>query len=249
MGPEPTSCPSRGGGLLPTVAVAPAEGWAAGEAPLPAPGLGRWGPSPRGSTTRAGSTCCRTATVLVAETNKQPAPARGLRSWVEKQVMRVAGAEAPSADRISLLRRRRRRRGGRDARAVLLDDLTSPFGMALVGDALFVADTDALRRFPYRRGATRIAGPGERSGGAAGEPAPTGTGPRASSRAPTGGGSTSRWVRTATTARTGSTPSGRRAAIWEIDPATGAARVHASGLRNPVGLAFEPADGRALGPW
>ena len=158
VGLEPT-LPEPRQGLLPTVAIAPADGWAAGETPVPAPGLAvaafaqgldhpRWlHVLPNGD-------------VLVAETNKQPASARGLRSWVEKQIMRVAGAEVPSADRISLLRDADGD-GVAETRSVLLDGLTSPFGMALVGDALYVADTDALLRFPYRPGETRIAGRGE----------------------------------------------------------------------------------------
>ena len=239
VGPEP-ALPEPRQGLLPTVDIAPAEGWAAGEAPVAAPGLAvaafaqgldhpRWlHVLPNGD-------------VLVAETNKQPAPTRGLRSWVEKRIMSVAGAEAPSADRISLLRDADGD-GVAETRAVLLDDLTSPFGMALVGDALYVADTDALLRFPFTPGETRIAGPGERVAALPANP-PNRHWTKGLVANPDGRrlyvsvGSNSDHGENGLDAEEG------RAAIWEIDPATGAARIHASGLRNPVGLDFEPRTG------
>jgi glucose/arabinose dehydrogenase len=89
--------------------------------------------------------------VLVAESNKQPDAPKGLRSFVEKQVMRVAGAEVPSADRISILRDADGD-GTAETRSILLEGLTSPFGMTLVGSNLYVANTDALVRFPYTPG-------------------------------------------------------------------------------------------------
>lgn len=86
--------------------------------------------------------------VLVAESNRQLSPPKGLRALIEKQVMSVAGAEVPSADRISLLRDADGD-GKAEMRSILLDGLTSPFGMALLDGDLYVANTDALMRYPY----------------------------------------------------------------------------------------------------
>ncbi|MFP3480116.1 sorbosone dehydrogenase family protein, partial [Burkholderia sp. SIMBA_057] len=85
----------------------------------------------------------------------------GVFGWITRQVMKRAGAGVPSPDRIILLRAAS---GGAAAttQAVFLKDLHSPFGMALVGDQLYVANTDALLRFPYRTGETTITSPGEK---------------------------------------------------------------------------------------
>ena len=227
-------------GLLPTMAIAPAVGWRGGETPIPAPGLEvtafaqgldhpRWlHVLPNGD-------------VLVAETNKQQAPARGLRSWIEKQVMRVAGAEVPSADRVSLLRDADGD-GVAETRSVFLDGLTSPFGMALVGDTLYVANTDALLRFPYRSGATRIDAPGQRVAQLpAGAPNRHWT--KGLLASPDGRrlyvsvGSNSDHGENGLAAEQG------RAAVWEVDAQSGAAWIYASGLRNPVGMDIEPRTG------
>ncbi len=239
MGPDP-ALPEPRQGLLPTVDIAPAMGWGAGEMPLPAEGLSvtafatgldhpRWlYVLPNGD-------------VLVAETNKQPAPVKSVKGFMEKQIMRIAGAEAPSADRLSLLRDADED-GVAETRTVLLDDLTSPFGMALIGDALFVANTDALMRFPYQTGVTRIMAQGERVAALPANP-PNRHWTKGLAASPDGRrlyvsvGSNSDHAENGLAAEKG------RAAIWEIDPATGAARVLASGLRNPVGMDFEPETG------
>jgi glucose/arabinose dehydrogenase len=238
-GPSPAlPAPSRT--LVPTLHVAPASGWPEGTAPHPAEGLQvtafatgldhpRWlHVLPNGD-------------VLVAETNAQPAPIRGLRDFVQKQAQRIAGAEVPSADRISLLRDADGD-GVAETRTVFLDDLTSPFGMALVGGDLYVANTDAVLRFPYEPGQTRITAPGTRVAALPAGPinhhwtkglaaSPDGT------RLYAAVGSNSDHGENGMAAEAG------RAAIHEIDPATGAARLYATGLRNPVGLAFEPLTG------
>ncbi len=133
--------------------------------------------------------------------------------------------------------------GVAETASVLIDDLTSPFGMALIGDDLYVADTDQLLAFPYQPGATRIdrAGPtGRRAAGRRDQPS-LDQGPRRA--AGTATSSTSRSDRTAITARTVIDAERGRAAIWRVDPADGSAEVFASGLRNPVGLDFEPRTG------
>jgi glucose/arabinose dehydrogenase len=241
VGPEPVLPPPRET-LLPTVNIAPAKGWPDGAMPSAAEGLSvaafadgldhpRWlCVLPNGD-------------VLVAETNapERPAATAGLRGWVIRLVMGWAGAGGPSADRVTLLRDADGD-GVADFRAVFLDGLHSPFGMALVGGDLYVANTDALLRFPYREGDSRIAAPGTTVVELPAGPinlhwtknviaSPDGA------RLYVAVGSNSNVAENGPAAEEG------RAAIWEVDPVSGRHRIFASGLRNPVGLAFEPATG------
>jgi glucose/arabinose dehydrogenase len=153
-------------------------------------------------------------------------------------LMQRAGAGGPSADRITLLRDADGN-GVAETRSVFIDGLRSPFGMALVGSEFYVANTDALVRFPYEEGQTRIEPPGEAVVALPAGPinhhwtknvvaSPDGA------RLYVAVGSNSN------VAENGMAAEERRAAIWEIDPASGDHRIFASGLRNPVGLAFEP---------
>jgi len=179
----------------------------------------------------------------VAGTNAPPKPEdkTGLRGWIATLVMRRAGAGVPSANRVTLLRGLNAQ-GGAESRSVFLDGLNSPFGMALVGDSLYVADTDAVLRFPYRPGQARITAPGVR---VAELPA---------------GPINHHWTKNliassdgqrlyvtvgsnSNAGERGMAVEAGRAAIWEIDLRTGQHRVVASGLRNPNGLGWEPATG------
>src|SRR6187399_2657214 len=149
VGPNPTLPQPEGKKLIPTVRVAEAIGWPSGRTPIGADGLAvsafasglahpRWlYVLPNGD-------------VLVAETNapKRPKDEEGLKGWFFKKFQKKAGGGVPSADRITLLRDADGD-GVAETRSVLLSGLTSPFGMALVGDVLYVANTDALMRFPY----------------------------------------------------------------------------------------------------
>lgn len=241
MGPQPTLPPPHQT-LLPTVHIAPAKGWPSGVTPLAAPGMGvnafardldhpRWlYVLPNGD-------------VLVAETNAPPKPddAKGIKGWVMKLVMKRAGAGVPSANRITLLRDTDGD-GVADQRFVLLEGLNSPFGMALVGHDLFVANSDAVLRFPYTDGDTRIT--------AAGAPVvslPAGpinhhwtkniiVSPDGKKLFVTVGSNSN-------VAERGMAVEAGRAAIWEIDLQSGAHRIFASGLRNPNGMAWEPTSG------
>jgi glucose/arabinose dehydrogenase len=150
----------------------------------------------------------------------------------------IAGAEAPSPDRILLLRYADGD-GVAETRTVFLSGLMSPFGMALVGDDLYVANTDALLRFPYHGGDPRISGPGtEVAALPAGEINHHWT--KGLVAAPGGRalfvsvGSNSDHGENGIDAET------RRAAILKVEPAKGATTIFAAGLRNPVGMDFEP---------
>jgi glucose/arabinose dehydrogenase len=242
FGPNPTLVePSRR--VLPLVNIAPAVGWPEGAMPTArqgqvvqafASGLDhpRWlYRLPNGD-------------VLVAETNAPPKPENkqgGIRGWIQGLVMSRAGARVPSANRITLLRDADGD-GVAETRTVFLENLMSPFGMALVGDRLFVANADAVVAFPYRTGQTRIeAAPVKIADLPAGRnhhwtkslvASADGT------RLYVGVGSNSN------IAEHGLEEEVNRAAILEINAATGATRIFASGLRNPVGLAWEPVTGQ-----
>jgi glucose/arabinose dehydrogenase len=178
--------------------------------------------------------------VLVAESNAPPRPEdnKGLKGWVRKMFMKRAGSGVPSANRITLLRDADGD-GVAEVRTTFLENLRSPFGMALIGNALYVANTDAVVRFPYTDGATRISVPGTTV-----TELPAGPinhhwtknliASRDGSRLYVTVGSNSN------VAERGIEQEAGRAAIWEVDVATGAKRLFASGLRNPNGLAWEP---------
>jgi glucose/arabinose dehydrogenase len=240
-GPNPTlPPPSRS--LIPMVKVASARGWPPGGKPVAAEGTSvaafardlshpRWlYVLPNGD-------------VLVAETNAPPRPEdnKGIKGHFFKKYQKKAGGAVPSANRITLLRDADGD-GVAETRSVLLSGLHSPFGMALVGDSLYVANTDAVVRFPYSEGqmqvsaaATKVA---DLPGGALNHhwtksliASPDG------SKLYAGVGSNSN------VAEHGIAKEEGRAAIWEIDRATGKARVFATGLRNPVGMAWQPDSG------
>jgi glucose/arabinose dehydrogenase len=228
--------------MIPTVDIAPARGWPQDASPTPAAGLAV-GAFADGLDHPRWLYVLPNGDVLVAETNapKRPEDGTGVKGWVMKQVMKRAGAAVPSANRITLLRDADGD-GVAETRSVFLENLSSPFGMALVGEDFYVANTDAVVRFPYREGETSIRAPGER---VAALPA----GPRnhhwtkslvagpQGDRLYVGVGSNSN------VAENGMAAEENRAAILEIDPASGEARVFASGLRNPVGMAWEPETG------
>lgn len=241
-GPNPT-LPAPQTSLVPTVAVADAVGWREGQAPTPAPGFQvqafasgldhpRWlYRLPNGD-------------ILVAETNAPPKPEGkqgGIRGFFQGLFMKKAGARVPSANRITLLRDADGD-GTAETKTAFLENLTSPFGMALVGDTLYVANADAVVAFPYQTGQTQISAPARRIAAL-----PAGrnhhwtkslVASADGSRLYVGVGSNSN------IAENGLQEEVDRAAILEIDPATGARRVYASGLRNPVGMAWQPDSGR-----
>jgi glucose/arabinose dehydrogenase len=242
FGPDPR-LPPPVKTMLPTVNIADATGWPAGRMPTPVQGL-TVQPFARGLDHPRWLLVLPNGDVLVAETNK-PKPAEqqagGIKSWITKKVMAKAGAGVPSANRISLLRDADGD-GLAELKTPFLTGLNSPFGMALVGNTLYVANADALIAFTYSEGATRIDAP-----------------PRKIADLPAG--RNHHWTKSLVASPDGSRlyvgvgsnsnvgekgldEEVNRAAILEIDPATGATRVFASGLRNPVGMDWNPENGQ-----
>jgi len=236
-GPAP-ALPRPEKSLVPLINVVRARGWAADAHPTAANGAvvnafardldhPRWVYGlPNGD-------------VLVAETNApvRPLEGKGIRGWFFRKNMKKAGGATPSANRITLLRDADND-GVAEVRTPFLTGLNSPFGIALVGNSLYVANTDALVRFPYTSGATSItvAGTtvvdlpaGQRNHHWTKNVVASPDG----SRLYVAVGSNSN------VAEHGMDEEKDRAAIWEIDPATGSHRIFASGLRNPVGLAWQ----------
>ncbi len=240
-GPAP-KLPEPNKTLIPTVNIAEAVGWPQGAKPTPAQGL-QVGAFAEGLDHPRWLYVLPNGDVLVAETNAPPKPddAKGIRGWVMKKVMGRAGAGVPSPNRITLLRDSNHD-GVAETRTVFLENLNSPFGMTLVGNDLYVADTDRLIRFPYKDGDTQIKA----------QPTKVVDLP--------GGTLNHHWTKNVIASRDGSklyvtTGSNSnvaengmeaeegRAAIWEVDRASGNHRIFASGLRNPNGLAWEPRSG------
>lgn len=230
---------------FPMLNVAEAVGWPEGAMPTPAEGLAvnlyaddldhpRWLLAlPNGD-------------ILVAETNAQARETGGITGWIEGRMMRRAGAGVPSADRITLLRDVDGD-GTADQRSVLLDrsnGMRSPFGMAYADGHLYVANTDALLSFEFTPGQTRIEGRGE-------------TIIELPANAPN-----RHWTRNVVVnpedpnllyvsvgsnsniAEGGMAAEENRAAVYEVDVAERSFRIFAAGLRNPVGLDWEPTRGR-----
>jgi glucose/arabinose dehydrogenase len=238
-GPKPT-LPPPNATMIPTVNIAEATGWRAGGKPVAGAGL-QVAAFASGLDHPRWLYVLPNGDVLVAESNKPPKEGGGIRAFVMRWVMGRAGAGTPSANRITFLRDADGD-GVAETRSVFLEKLNSPFGMVLVGDQFYVANTDAVLRFPYKEGETRITGPGTKVADLPGGPinhhwtkdliaSPDGTKLYATS------GSNSNVAENGLEAET------NRAAVLEIDPKTGATRLFASGLRNPNGLAWQPESG------
>jgi glucose/arabinose dehydrogenase len=238
IGPTPKLPPPHKT-LIPTFNVAPVAGWSGDGAPTPAQGLvvrafARDLAHPRQVIVLPNGD------VLVAETAAPPKPddGKGIKGMIYRWGLKRAGSAVPSANRITLLRDQDGD-GVAETRSVLVQNLNSPYGMALVGDALYVANTDAVVRYPYTDGDTRIDAPGEKV-----VDLPAGTlnhhwtknlvaNPEGT-KLYVSVGSNSNVAENGLLAEEG------RASIWEIDLATKRYRTYASGLRNPNGLAWEP---------
>jgi glucose/arabinose dehydrogenase len=242
VGPRPTLVepnPTR----IPTVHVAPAVGWPSGLMPT----------APAGAHVTAFASGLEhprwllvlpNGDVLVAESNapERPEDGEGFKAQVMKAFMRRAGAAIPSANRITLLRDADND-GQAEVRSVFLEGLNSPFGMALAGDRLYVANTDAIVSYPYRTGQTRISDmPTKLTSLPAGARNHHWTKNIIASadgkRLYVTVGSNSNVAEHGIAAEEG------RAAIWEVDTRSGNKRLFATGLRNPNGMAWGRADGK-----
>ncbi|MDC8759545.1 sorbosone dehydrogenase family protein [Janthinobacterium sp. hw3] len=241
FGPNP-ALPEPRHSLIPTINAAPAKPWQGDARPLVAPGFAvsayardlahpRWlYVLPNGD-------------VLVAETQAPPKPAdgKGIKGLILRSQMKKAGAAGDSANRITLLRDIDAN-GVAKTRSVFLQGLNSPFGMALVGEDLYVANTDALLRFPYQQGQTAITAAGVKVMDLPGGPL------------------NHHWTKNLVASRDGAflyvavgsnsnagergvEAEAGRAAIWQFERASGKARLYASGLRNPVGMDWQPHSG------
>ena len=233
------SLPAPQKSLLPTINIAPAKGWQDGERPTAVAGLAvnefagdldhpRWlYVLPNGD-------------VLVAESNapERPEQNKGLRGWIQKRAMKRAGAGVPSANRITLLRDANGD-GVAEVRSAFLEGLNSPFGMVLVGDTFYVANTDAVVSFPYRTDDRNIVAPATKVADL-----PAGDLNHHWTKNIVANADGSRLYVTvgsnSNIAENGIEKEEQRAAILEIDPTSGTSRVYASGLRNPNGMDWHP---------
>lgn len=228
--------------LVPTVNIAPAKGWPANTQPTSVAGTQvtafaadlqhpRWlYLLPNGD-------------VLVAESNApaRPEEDKGFRSWVMGVIMKKAGSSGVSANRITLLRDTDND-GVADVRSVLLEGLNSPFGMALVGNHLYVANTDAIQRFNYNPGDTKITAPATKLADLPGGP----INHHWTKNIIANADGTKLYATVGSNSNVGEAgmeAEKERAAILEVDISTGTHIVFASGLRNPNGLAWHPTTG------
>jgi glucose/arabinose dehydrogenase len=241
QGPNP-QIPAPRQTLIPTVNVADAIGWPPSEHPIPAAGLAvkafatgldhpRW------------MLVLPNGDVLVAETNGpvREEDAKGLKGWIFGLFQGRAGAGSESADRITLLRDADKD-GVAETRQVFLRSLHSPFGMALVDHDLYVANTDAVLRFPYVDGETEITVAGDKIADLPAGPINHHwtkniiANPDGSALYVTVGSNSN-------AAENGQDVEQQRAAILRVALATRQTRIFASGLRNPNGMAWEPKTG------
>ncbi|HUQ09691.1 MAG TPA: sorbosone dehydrogenase family protein [Steroidobacteraceae bacterium] len=242
VGPSPQLPAPARPKLIPEVKIAEAQGWPAGATPVPGGGLAvkafatgfshpRWlYVLPNGD-------------VLVAETNgpKRPKDEEGVKAKVMKKMRGKAGAGTPSANRITLLRDTDGD-GVAETRTVFASNLNSPFGMALVGTDVYIANTDGIVKFRYDEGAMELSAPGTKV-----TDLPGGERNHHWTKniiASADGGKLYATVGSnSNAAENGMAEEEGRAAIWEIDLASGDKQLFATGLRNPNGMAWEPTTG------
>jgi len=237
-GSTPAIPAARPQGRIPTLKMPTARGWTRGQTPVAAPGLRvnafatdlkhpRWIHGlPNGD-------------VLIAESTSLPRAARRtIFDYAMSSTMRRAAAVGVSANRITLLRDTDGD-GVAETREVFLEGLNQPFGMALLGDTFYVGNTDGLVAFPYAAGASRITLPGRKLT----EFKPGGHWTRSLLPSPDGQKLFVGVGSSSNIGENGMAVEAGRAAIHELDLASGGSRIFAAGLRNPVGLAWEPTTG------
>ena len=238
VGATPAIPTARPQGRMPTLKMPTAKGWAAGQTPVAAPGL-KVNAFASGLKHPRWINVLPNGDVTVAEALFRPGPVKSVFDYAMISTMRRAAAVGDSPNRITLLRDANGD-GVAETREAFLEGLSQPFGMALLGDTFYVGNTDGVVAFPYTSGATRITAPGRKLTAFK----PGGHWTRSLLPSPDGRklfvgvGSFSNIGERGLDIEEG------RACIYELDLATGKSRVFASGLRNPVGLAWEPRTGR-----
>lgn len=222
---------------FPTINVAEADPWKEGEGPVAAEGLTveRFADGldhPR--------TMLRlpNGDILVAETNSPPRTMGGIEGWVMRNLMSKAGAGTPSANRITLLRDSDGD-GTAEERFAFLENLNSPFGMALVADTLYVANTNEVLAFPYVEGETKITAEGRKVANL-NAVAPNNHWTRGLIASPDGEYLFISVGSNSNIGENGMETESERAAILRVELATNQKIIYADGLRNPVGMAYEP---------
>jgi glucose/arabinose dehydrogenase len=241
FGPKPTLVEPKSS-VIPTINVAKATHWPDGAKPTAANGMAV-NAFATGLDHPRSLYVLPNGDVLVAETNAPPKPedGKGIRGWAQGLFQKRAGAVTPSPNRITLLRDTDGD-GVAETKTVFLQGLHSPFGMVLVGDDFYVADTDAIMKFPYHAGDTKISDPGTKLVDLPGGPI------------------NHHWTKDITASADGSKlyatvgsnsnvgengidAEKNRADVLEVDRQTGTFRVFASGLRNPNGPSWQPQSG------
>jgi glucose/arabinose dehydrogenase len=241
VGPNPT-LPAPDKKTIPVVQVAEAKGWPAGATPKPASDT-QVNAFATGFSHPRWVYVLPNGDVLVAETAapERPDEGKGIKGMIMKTMQGKAGAGVPSANRITLLRDADGD-GVAEIRTPLLENLYSPFGMALIGSDLYIANSDAIVKFPYSPGATKISAPGTKL-----TDLPAGTRNHHWTKniiaSPDGTRLYATVGSNSNVAENGMAEEEGRAAIWEVDVKTGAKKLFATGLRNPNGLAWEPQTG------
>lgn len=233
-------------GILPTVNTAEAIGWADGAAPVAPEGfiVTRYAEDivhPRWIYTLPNGD------VLIAQSSTEAQRGGGLLGWIRNMVQRGAGAfeEDGSPDRITLLRDSDGD-GDVDERTDFAHEgLKQPIGMALIGEYLYVANTNAIVRFRYTPGMTQVSGAPETVFELPYHEAGNGHWTRSLAVSPDG---TKLYVAVGSVSNIPGDAEAfaleeGRAAVWELNPDGSGARIFASGLRNPVGMEFEPSTG------
>ena len=234
--------PSPQTSWIPTVNIATAKGWPEGGKPTAANGMSV-NAFARGLEHPRTVYVLPNGDVLVAESNAPPKPddGKGIKGFFYQWALSRAGAAVPSPNRITLLRDADGD-GIADTRSIFLSGLNSPFGMVLVGEDFYVANTDAIMKFPYRGGETRITAPGAKLADL-----PAGTlnhhWTKDLTASPDGTKLYATVGSNSNIGENGIEAEKNRAAVLEVDRASGQWRVFASGLRNPNGPAWEPQTG------
>ncbi|HEV7815810.1 MAG TPA: sorbosone dehydrogenase family protein [Janthinobacterium sp.] len=222
--------------LLPPMKIAAAGSWKQGDTPAVAPGL-KIAALATGLLHPRSLYVLPNGDILVVESNGPKAPVNRPKDLIMGSVKAYGGTSGKGGNRITLVRPASA--GAPEIRTVFLDHLNSPFGVALVGNDLYVANTDAVMRYPYAAGDTHISAPGTKLVDLPGGPinhhwTKSLLASADGSKLYVGVGSNSNITENGMPAEM------NRAAVWEVDRNSGAMRIFASGLRNPNAMQWEP---------